>query len=224
MEPALRGLHFYHSPQIMLDIDFFYVTISHMNIKAPLFLLIALSTCSCIQSERSLNWAHYEETALRDGRVPLRPEELYPENAERGYVHDTPIVAGRRIPAEERASIQQAMLQASQVQVKRIRAANNDHWCTETTEEKLPAVPVTDEMRRLFERWATAPEWLRLAFHNFDVIGTFCTEDHYIFMDDNGNELGTLAIYAQDCVCKPDDSEHYEHMRTEIEKLLKAQQ
>lgn len=188
--------------------------------RVLLLILTSLLFTACLQSERSLKWKHYEETVLREGKVPLHPEELYPENAEKGYVYDAPIVAGRRIGADERARIQQAMQQAAQVQVKRIRAANDDHWCTETTEESLPPVPVSDGMRQLFARWATAPEWLQLVFHNFDVVGTFCTEDHYIFLDASGAELAVLEIYAQDNVCKPEGQEHYDYMREELNKLL----
>ena len=111
------------------------------------------------------------------------------------------------------------MQQASQVQEKRIRAANDDHWCTENIEELLPPVPVSDEMRQLFERWACAPEWLRLTFHNFDVVGTFCTEDHFIFLDNNGDKLAVLEIYALGSVCKPETQEHY-NMRDKLYKAL----
>ena len=190
--------------------------------KSPLSLGLVLSSLlltACVQIERSLNWDYYEETALREELIPLRPEELYPENPERGYVNDAPIMAGRHMKPDERARIQHAMQQATQVQVKHIRAANDEHWCTETTEKLLPPVPVSDEMRQLFLSWATAPEWLRLTFHNFDVAGTFCTEDHFIFLDDKGNQLAVLEIYALGSVCKPENQEHYDNMR---EKLYKA--
>ena len=183
-------------------------------------ILTSLLLTACFQSERSLNWDYYEETALREELAPLRPEELYPENPERGYVNDAPVMAGRRMKSDERTRIQHAMQQATQVQVKRIRAANDDHWCTETTEKLLPPVPVSDEMRQLFLSWATAPEWLRLTFHNFDVAGTFCTEDHFFFLDDKGNQLAVLEIYALGSVCKPEKQEHYDNMRDKLYKAL----
>ena len=191
--------------------------------KSPLspgLILTSLLLTACLQSERSLNWDYYEETALREELIPLRPEELYPENPERGYVNDAPIMAGRRMKSDERTRIQHAMQQATQVQVKRIRAANDDHWCTETTEELLSPVPVSNKMRQLFERWASAPEWLRLTFHNFDVVGTFCTEDHFIFLDNNGDKLAVLEIYALGSVCKPETQEHYDNMRDKLYKAL----
>lgn len=192
--------------------------------KSPLALgliLTSLLLTACVQIERSFNWDYYEETALREELIPLCPEELYPENPERGYVNDAPIMAGRRMKHDERARIQHAMQQATQVQVKRIRAANDDHWCTETIEKLQPPVPVSDEMRQLFLSWATAPEWLRLTFHNFDVVGTFCTEDHFIFLDDKGNQLAVLEIYALGSVCKPEKQEHYDNMREKLYKALK---
>lgn len=187
---------------------------------SPGLILTSLLLTACLQSERSLNWDYYEETALREELVPLRPEELYPENPERGYVNDAPVLAGRCMKSDERARIQQAMQQATQVQVKRIRAAKDVHWCTETTEELLPPAPVSNEMRQLFERWATAPEWLRLTFHNFDVVGTFCTEDHYIFLNADGTELAVLEIYALGNVCKPEGQEHYDNMRSLLNKAM----
>ena len=190
--------------------------------KTPLAISLFLTSMlftGCQQIERYMNWQHYKETAIREGLVPLHPEELYPENPERGYVNDAPIMAGRHMKPDERARIQHAMQQATQVQVKRIRAANDEHWCTETTEKLLPPVPVSDAMRQLFLSWATAPEWLRLTFHNFDVAGTFCTEDHFIFLDEKGNQLAVLEIYALGSVCKPEKQEHYDNM---CEKLYKA--
>ena len=187
---------------------------------SPGLILTSLLLTACLQSERSLNWDYYEETALRRELVPLRPEELYPENPERGYVNDAPVLAGRCMKSDERARIQQAMQQATQVQVKRIRAANDEHWCTETTEKLLPPVPVSDAMRQLFLSWATAPEWLRLTFHNFDVAGTFCTEDHFIFLDASGAELATLKIYALGSVCRPEGQSHYDDMRDKLYKAL----
>ena len=188
--------------------------------KKLLLLPIVLFMTCCQQIERYMNWQHYKETAIREGLVPLHPEELYHENPERGYVNDAPIMAGRRMKSDERTRIQHAMQQASQVQVKRIRAANDDHWCTETTEELLSPVPVSDEMRQLFERWASAPEWLRLTFHNFDVVGTFCTEDHFIFLDNNGDKLAVLEIHALGSVCKPETQGHYDNMRDKLYKAL----
>lgn len=188
--------------------------------KTALFLSLCLLLTGCLQMERYMNRQHYKETAIRAGLVPLLPEELYPENPEKGYMFDSPVQAGQRINSDERSRIQQAMQQAAQVQVKRIRAANDDHWCTEKAAELLPAVPITAEMRRLFERWATAPEWLRLVFHNFDVVGTFCTEDHFIFLDANGSELAVLKIYALGSVCKPEGQEHYDFMRDKLYKAL----
>ena len=191
-----------------------------MKTLIPL-LLTSLLVTSCLQSERSLKWAHYKETALQHDLVPLHPKELYPEDPERGYVFDAPVLAGKRIPEEERAKIQQAMQQATQIQVRRVRAANDDHWCTETTTETDPAAPITAEMRQLFERWASAPEWLRLEFHNFDVIGTFCSQNHYIFLDDNSTELGELKLYAQGGVCMPEGQDHYDDMVSELTRVLK---
>jgi hypothetical protein len=190
-----------------------------ISLTLGLFLTSMLFT-GCQQIERYMNWQHYKETAIREGLVPLHPEELYPENPERGYMFDSPVQAGRSIGSDERSRIQQAMQQAAQVQVKRIRAANNDHWCTETTEELLPPVPVSAEMHQLFERWRSAPEWLRLTFHNFDVVGTACTEDHFIFQDASGAELGVLEIHTLDTVCKPDGQEHFDDMRDKLYKAL----
>ena len=188
--------------------------------RMKLLLFLCLFLTGCQQIERYMNWQHYKETAIREGLVPLHPEELYPENPERGYMFDSPVQAGRSIGSDERSLIQQAMQQAAQVQVKRIRAANDDHWCTETTEELLPPVPVSAEMRQLFERWGSAPEWLRLTFHNFDVVGTACTEDHFIFQDASGAETATLKIYALGSVCRPDGQEHYDDMRDKLYKAL----
>ena len=185
----------------------------YLRMKASLFLSLCLLLTCCQPIERYMNWQHYKETAIREGLVPLHPEELYPENPERGYMFDSPVQAGRSIGSDERSRIQQAMQQAAQVQVKRIRAAKDTHWCTETTEELLPPVPVSAEMRQLFERWRSAPEWLRLTFHNFDVVGTACTEDHFIFLDASGTETATLKIYALGSVCRPEGQSHYDYMR-----------
>ena len=188
--------------------------------RMKLLLFLCLFLTACQQIERYMNWQHYKETAIREGLVPLHPEELYPETPERGYMFDSPVQAGRCIGSDERSRIQQAMQQAAHVQVKRIRAANDDHWCTETTEELLPPVPVSAEMRQLFERWRSAPEWLRLTFHNFDVVGTSCTEDHFIFLDASGAELATLKIYALGSVCRPEGQSHYDDMRDKLYKAL----
>ena len=66
----------------------------------------------------------------------------------------------------------------------------------------------------------TAPEWLRLTFHNFDVVGTFCTEDHYIFLNADGTKLAVLEIHALGNVCKPEGQEHYDNMRSLLNKAM----
>ena len=57
--------------------------------RMKLLLFLCLFLTGCQQIERYMNWQHYKETAIREGLVPLHPEELYPETPERGYMFDS---------------------------------------------------------------------------------------------------------------------------------------
>lgn len=42
--------------------------------------------CSSDSVERYLNWFDFREAGLREKKVPLKPEELYPNNPEKAYL------------------------------------------------------------------------------------------------------------------------------------------
>lgn len=190
--------------------------------KLIYFLSFVSLFCSCDCMERTLNWFEYKEAALRENLVPLKPEELYPDNPEKAYLSDWNrlYLAGDPMKDERRAKLVLAMQQASRVQVRQIRAANDDHYCRETMERSLPAVPVNAELRTLFQRWATSPQWLHLSFCDFDVAGWFCYRDEFIFLDDSGNEIDCLSIGHLDVVCMPEGQDGYEHMKESLNRVL----
>lgn len=188
------------------------------------FLPFALLFCSCDSVERYLNWFEYKEAALREKMVPLKPEELYPDNPEKAYLRDWNrlYLAGKPMKDERRAKLVQAMQQAAFVQVRQIRAANDDHYCKETLERTLPAVPVNAELRTMLQRWATAPQWLNLSFCDFDVAGWFCYRDEFVFLDGTGNEIDRLSIGHLDIVCMPEGQDSYEHMKESLNRVLQV--
>lgn len=145
--------------------------------------------------ERYLNRFEYKEAALRENMIPLHPEELYPNNPEKAYISawNRLYLAGAPMKDERRTQLVKAMQQAAQVQVRQIRAANDGHYCKETREHLLPAVPVNAELQVMLQRWATAPQWLNLSFCDFDVAGWFCYRDEFIFPDANGDEPAALS-------------------------------
>lgn len=195
-------------------------------VKALSITLTAFCLCSCDSVERYINWFEYKEAALKDNMVPLKPEELYPENPEKAYVSEWNrlYLAGIPIKEERRAKLVQAMQQATQIQVLQIRAADAGHYCKETTERTHPPVQVNGELRTLLQRWASAPLWLSLSFCDFDVAGWFCYRDEFIFLDAEGNELDRLSIGHLDDICKPEGQDYYDHMKETLNKLLNVPQ
>ena len=154
--------------------------------------------------------------------IPLHPEELYPNNPEKAYISawNRLYLAGAPMKDERRTQLVQAMQQAAQVQVRQIRAANDGHYCKETRERLLPAVPVNAELQAMLQHWATASQWLNLSFCDFDVAGWFCYRDEFIFLDANGDELARLAIGHPDIVCKPEGEDSYAHMKENLNRVL----
>ena len=191
-------------------------------LKNLLIFFAALWLSSCDSVERYIDWFEYKEAALKDNMVPLKPEELYPENPEKAYLSEWNrlYLAGVPIKEERREKLVQAMQQAAQIQVKQIRAANDDHYCTETKERTLPPIPVNGELRLLLQRWASAPQWLSLSFCDFGVQGWFCYRDEFIFLDAAGNELERLSIGHLDDICKPEGQDYYEHMKETLNRVL----
>lgn len=57
-----------------------------MMMKLPCLLPLVVLFCSCDSVERWLNWFEYEEAALRENMIPLKPEVLYPNNPEKAYL------------------------------------------------------------------------------------------------------------------------------------------
>lgn len=209
---------------MLLILDWYY-SIAHNTVvmKKLLYVLPFVSLfCSCDSVERYLNWFEYKEAALRENMIPLQPEELYPNNPEKAYISawNRLYLAGAPMKDERRTQLVQAMQQAAQVQVRQIRAVNDGHYCKETRERLLPAVPVNAELQAMLQRWATAPQWLNLSFCDFDVAGWFCYRDEFIFLDANGDELARLVIGHLDIVCKPEGEDSYVHMKENLNRVL----
>ncbi len=186
--------------------------------KKLLLLSILIFTSSCQQ----VCWQPYKQAALKEGLVPLPPDELFPDNPERGYLHDkTPFLAGKIIEEEIRTKHQRLLQQASKVRLVQIRQVGNNCWSEETTKTELPAVPVNDDFRQLVQRWATAPNWMQLVPCNVSFSGIFVSQDAFYFLDDQGKETGCIRILQElNQVCKPQGQKHYDDMRLELYKAL----
>lgn len=185
---------------------------------AALFLL-----CNCTWLEDTLNWYEYKEAALKEGYIPLRPEELSPDTPAKAYLsnsHRIPYLAGKPMPAEQRALLQKAMQEATQIRVNQQRAATNNPWSLETKEKEYPVVAMNEEFRQLVIRWASAPEWLETKVVNVNFGGYFHTYDEFYFLDAQGNVLACLGIPEFPTICKPDGQEHYDDMRDQLYKAL----
>ena len=89
----------------------------------------------CDGVERYLNWLEYKEAALREKMIPLKPVELSPNHPEKAYISawNRLYLAGAPMKDERWTKLVQAMQQAAQVQVRQIRAANDGHYCKETS-------------------------------------------------------------------------------------------
>ena len=149
-------------------------------------------------------------------------KELFPDDPERGYLDDgVPYLAGSIIKDEERTKYQQILQQAAKVKLIQVRQAGSDCWSLETTKKELMAVPVNDEFCQLVQRWATAPTWMYLVPCGVDIAGVFISNDVFVLLDEQGNELGNISIgLARDFVCKPEGQSHYDRLRDKILKAL----
>ena len=183
-----------------------------------LLLPLALFMTCCQQ----IGWQIYKQEALKEGYVPIPPKELFPDNPEQGYLDDGfPYLAGIILEAEKRTKYLQLMQQAAQVRLIQIRQAGNDCWSLETTKNELPPVPVNDAFRQLVQRWGATPEWLNLTPCGVNFSGIFISRDVFVFLDEQGNELGEIGIgLDSSLVCKPEDQSHYDRLRDEILKAL----
>ena len=122
---------------------------------------------------------------------------------------------------EKRTKYLQLMQQAAQVRLIQIRQAGNDCWSLETTKTELPPVPVNDAFRQLVQRWGATPEWLNLTPCGVNFSGIFISQDVFVFLDEQGNELGEIGIgLDSSLVCKPEGQSHYDRLRDEILKAL----
>ena len=186
--------------------------------KKLLLLPIALFMTCCQQ----IGWQIYKQEALKEGYVPIPPKELFPDDPEQGYLDDGfPYLAGIILEAEKRTKYLQLMQQAAQVRLIQIRQAGNDCWSLETTKTELPPVPVNDAFRQLVQRWGATPEWLNLTPCGVNFSGIFISRDVFVFLDEQGNELGEIGIgLDSDLVCKPEGQSHYDRLRDEILKAL----
>lgn len=183
-----------------------------------LLLLPFVLILTCCQQ---VYWQMYKQEAQKEGYIPIPPKEIFPDNPERGYLDDgIPYLAGSIMKDEERTKYQQLLQQAAKVKLIQVRQAGNDCWSLETTQKELLAVSVNDEFRQLVQRWSTAPEWLYLVPCGIDFAGVFISHDVFVFLDEQGNELGNISIgLARDIVCKPESQSHYDNLR---ELMLKA--
>ena len=174
----------------------------------PMLLLLG----SCQWVERRINWAEYTDEAAERDLIPIHPEELYPEDPELGYFDNSPMVAGDVIEEDEREDLEEAMQQAAYIKVKMVRAASDDVCDKETTTTVTKPIAVTPKLRELFKRWETAPEWMQLTPCGMEEIGELQAENHFIFVDADGDELDCFVIYAAGAVCKPQGQKHYDRM------------
>ena len=184
-----------------------------------LLLLPAVLILVCCQQAY---WQMYKQEAMKEGYIPIPPTEIFPDNPERGYLDDgIPYLAGSIIKDEERTKYQQLLQQAAKVKLIQVRQAGNDCWSLETTKKELMAVPVNDEFRQLVQRWGTAPTWMYLVPCGVDIAGVFISNDVFVLLDEQGNELGNISIgLARDFVCKPEGQSHYDNLRDEMLKVL----
>lgn len=185
--------------------------------KLLLIPFVLILTC-CQQ----VYWQMYKQEAQKEGYIPIPPKEIFPDNPERGYLDDgIPYLAGSIMKDEERTKYQQLLQQAAKVKLIQVRQAGNDCWSLETTKKELMAVPVNTAFRQLVQRWSTAPEWLYLVPCGIDFAGVFISHDVFVFLDEQGNELGEISIgLARDIVCKPEGQSLYDNLRNEMLKVL----
>ena len=184
-----------------------------------LLLLPFVLILTCCQQ---VYWQMYKQEAQKEGYIPIPPKEIFPDNPERGYLDDgVPYLAGSIIKDEERTKYQQLLQQAAKVKLIQVRQAGNDCWSLETTKKELMAVPVNDEFRQLVQRWGSAPTWMYLVPCGVDIAGVFISNDVFVLLDEQGNELGNISIgLARDFVCKPEGQSHYDNLRDEMLKVL----
>ena len=183
-----------------------------------LLLLPVVLIMTCCQQ---VYWQMYKQEAQKEGYIPIPPKELFPDDPERGYLDDgVPYLAGSILEEQDRAKYQQLLQQAAQVQLVQIRQ-DGDCWSLETTKKELPAVPVNDEFRHLVRRWDTAPTWMKLEHCGVNFSGVFLSQDIFVFLDEQGNILGSLSIgLDKSLVCKPAGQNHYDNLRKKILKTL----
>ena len=183
-----------------------------------IFLLPIVLLMTCCQQ---VYWQMYKQDAQREGYVPIPPRELFPDDPEQGYLDDgVPYLAGSILEEQDRSKYQQLMQQAAQVQLVQIRQ-DGDCWSLKTTKKELPAVPVNDEFRQLVQRWATTPTWMKLEHCGVNFSGVFLSQDVFVFLDEQGNMLGSLSIgLDKSLVCKPAGQNHYDDLRDEMLKVL----
>ena len=184
-----------------------------------LLLLPFVLILTCCQQ---VYWQMYKQEAQEEGYIPIPPKEIFPDNPERGYLDDgIPYLAGSIMKDEERTKYQQLLQQAAKVKLIQVRQAGNDCWSLETTQKELLAVSVNDEFRQLVQRWATAPTWMYLVPCGVDIAGVFISNDVFVLLDEQGNELGDISIgLARDIVCKPEVQSLYDNLRNEMLKVL----
>ena len=184
-----------------------------------LLLLPAVLILTCCQQ---VYWQMYKQEAQKEGYIPIPPKEIFPDNPERGYLDDgIPYLAGSIMKDEERTKYQQRLQQAAKVKLIQVRQAGNDCWSLETTQKELLAGSVNDEFRQLVQRWTTAPTWMKLEHCGVNFSGVFLSQDVFVLLDEQGNELGDISIgLARDIVCKPEGQSHYDNLRNEMLKVL----
>ena len=184
-----------------------------------LLLLPAVLILTCCQQ---VYWQMYKQEAQKEGYIPIPPKEIFPDNPERGYLDDgIPYLAGSIMKDEERTKYQQLLQQAAKVKLIQVRQAGNDCWSLETTQKELLAGSVNDEFRQLVQRWTTAPTWMKLEHCGVNFSGVFLSQDVFVLLDEQGNELGDISIgLARDIVCKPEGQSHYDNLRNEMLKVL----
>lgn len=198
---------------------------------APLALILLLSSCDSLYDylDKREAMAHYLETVEKFDKVPLYPEEIYPDAPEKGqdrvFNSGTPMYAGEPLSASTRTALQNAMQQATHVQVVTDTPGNGGAWDETVTTAAAPPVPMTPEARALVQSWSTAPQWLLMELSpTIAVEGYFKARTHYVFTDADGKELGRMSegMPYNHYICRPEGQEHYSHMAEELSRALKS--
>ena len=197
---------------------------------ALLTLMLLLSSCDNLYDylDKREAMARYLETVEKYDKVPLLPEEIYPEAPEKGqdsiFNTGTPMYAGEPLSGATRTALLSAMQQATHVQVVTDTPGNGGIWDETVTTTTGPAVPMTPEARALVQSWSTAPQWLLMELApTIAVEGYFTARTHYVFTDAAGNELGRMSegMPYNHYICRPEGQEHYSHMADELSRALK---